>query len=95
MTFFFVILTLINNPKMSLQYISDNNGNKTAVIISISDWNKIPQKYKEKIIEPISEISQSELKEWLIDAEKSPNISIETFNKKWEKKKKEIQKLIV
>jgi hypothetical protein len=49
MTFFFVILTLINNPKMSLQYISDNNGNKTAVIISISDWNKIPQKYKEKI----------------------------------------------
>jgi hypothetical protein len=95
MTFFFVILTLINNPKMSLQYISDNNGNKTAVIISISDWNKIPQKYKEKIIEPISEISQSELKEWLIDAEKSPNISIETFNKKWENKKKEIQKLIV
>jgi hypothetical protein len=95
MTFFFVILTLINNPKMSLQYISDNNGNKTAVIISISDWNKIPQKYKEKIIEPISEISQSELEEWLIDAEKSPNISIETFNKKWEKKKKEIQKLIV
>lgn len=80
---------------MSLQYISDHNGNKTAVIISISDWNKIPQKYKENIVELFSEMSQNELNEWLIEAEKSPNLSFETFNKKWEKKKKEIQKLII
>ena len=32
---------------MNLQYLSDNFGNKTAVVIPIVDWKKITQKYKE------------------------------------------------
>ena len=31
---------------MSLQYISDNTGKKTAVIIPISEWNALKSKYK-------------------------------------------------
>ena len=32
---------------MELQYISDNEGNPTAVIIPINDWNNITQKHKD------------------------------------------------
>jgi len=32
---------------MTLQYISDNSGNHTAVIIPIADWNEITAKYKD------------------------------------------------
>ncbi len=32
---------------MNIQYISDNFGNKTAVVIPISDWNKLTKKYVE------------------------------------------------
>ena len=31
---------------MNLQYISDNLGNKTAVIIPISDWDLLTKQYK-------------------------------------------------
>lgn len=32
---------------MELQYISDNEGNPTAVIIPINEWNSITQKHKD------------------------------------------------
>jgi len=30
---------------MALQYISDNVGNKTAVIIPIEEWNQLKERY--------------------------------------------------
>jgi uncharacterized short protein YbdD (DUF466 family) len=30
---------------MSLQYVSDNTGQKTAVLISIEDWNQLRKKH--------------------------------------------------
>ena len=30
---------------MNLQYIQDNNGNTTAVVVPIEEWNKITEKY--------------------------------------------------
>ncbi|TRX38059.1 hypothetical protein FNW52_03935 [Flavobacterium sp. ZT3R18] len=36
------------------------------------------------------EMSQADFLKWIDDAEKSPTMSLETFNEKWEKKKKEI-----
>jgi len=32
---------------MNLQYISDNSGKTTAVVISISDWEVLTQKYSD------------------------------------------------
>lgn len=31
---------------MSLQFISDNHGNKVSVVIPIQDWNKLKKQYK-------------------------------------------------
>ncbi|CAN1536172.1 Conserved hypothetical protein CHP02574, addiction module [Flavobacteriaceae bacterium] len=36
---------------MKLQYLSDNFGNKTAVVIPISDWEKITKKHKDLVEE--------------------------------------------
>ena len=36
------------------------------------------------------EMSQEEFLKWIDDAEKSPTMSLETFNERWEKKKKQI-----
>lgn len=32
---------------MTLQYLSDNFGNRTAVVIPINEWNKITTKYND------------------------------------------------
>ena len=82
---------------MSVHYISDNLGNKTAVVIPITQWEKILKKYKgveKEVEEPITEMSQEEFVQWIADAEKSPSMSLETFNEKWEKKKQQLQSLI-
>jgi hypothetical protein len=79
---------------MSIQYISDNLGNKTAVIIPIEDWEKIPNKYKEQLDEPNLEMSPADFMEWIENAEKSSTLPLEELNAKWEKKKKELMKLI-
>ena len=39
---------------MNLQYISDNLGNKTAVIIPISDWDLLTKQYKITVKENIN-----------------------------------------
>jgi hypothetical protein len=36
------------------------------------------------------EMTQEEFLKWIDDAEKSPTMSLETFNEKWEKKKLDI-----
>lgn len=43
---------------MNIQYISDNQGNKTAVVIPISDWNKLTKKYIELENEVANDIPQ-------------------------------------
>lgn len=32
---------------MNLQYLQDNNGNTTAVVVPIEEWNKFTEKYHE------------------------------------------------
>ncbi|MFV7235176.1 MULTISPECIES: hypothetical protein [Flavobacterium] len=36
------------------------------------------------------QMTQEDFLKWIDDAEKSPTMSLETFNEKWEKKKSEI-----
>jgi hypothetical protein len=31
---------------MNLQYLQDNNGNTTAVVVPIQEWNQLTEKYK-------------------------------------------------
>ncbi|MEP6927089.1 MAG: hypothetical protein ABI834_05600 [Ginsengibacter sp.] len=32
---------------MNLQYLQDNNGNTTAVVVPIEEWNKFTEKYND------------------------------------------------
>ena len=32
---------------MNLQYLQDNNGNTTAVVVPIEEWNKFTEKYSD------------------------------------------------
>jgi hypothetical protein len=32
---------------MNLQYLQDNNGNTTAVVVPIKEWNRFTEKYKD------------------------------------------------
>jgi hypothetical protein len=32
---------------MSLHYLQDNNGNTTAVVVPIEEWNRFTEKYKD------------------------------------------------
>lgn len=32
---------------MNLQYLQDNNGNTTAVVVPIEDWNRFTEKYND------------------------------------------------
>lgn len=32
---------------MSLQYLQDNDGNTTAVVVPIEEWNRFTEKYKD------------------------------------------------
>ncbi|MCH4828445.1 MULTISPECIES: hypothetical protein [Flavobacterium] len=43
-----------------MHYISDNQGNKTAVVIPISDWNKLTKKY----IELESDVVANDIPQW-------------------------------
>ncbi|SHG09250.1 hypothetical protein SAMN05444372_102226 [Flavobacterium micromati] len=46
---------------MNVQYISDNLGNKTAVVVAIEDWESIKKSY------PSIENVNEELPEWQKD----------------------------
>jgi hypothetical protein len=95
---------------MAIQYLSDNLGNKTAVVIPIQDWQNITKKYNdlENVLTPANsnlknnnknsleeELTPEAFLNWIEAAEKSPKMSLETFNLKWEQKKEAIQKLIL
>lgn len=95
---------------MAIQYLSDNLGNKMAVVIPIQDWQNITKKYSdlENIFNPSDANFKSNNKNileekltpeaflnWIEAAEKSPKMSLETFNLKWEQRKAEVQKLIL
>ena len=42
------MLTLLTNKEaMNLQYLQDNNGNTTAVVVPIEEWNKFTEKYSD------------------------------------------------
>jgi hypothetical protein len=43
---------------MNLQYISDNSGHTTAVVIPIEEWNALKKKYKE--------FEQEEMKDFIV-----------------------------
>jgi hypothetical protein len=40
------------------------------------------------------QMTQEQFMQWIEDAEKSPNMTLEEFNKRWDKKKQQILKLI-
>jgi hypothetical protein len=40
------------------------------------------------------QLTQEEFVQWIEEAEKSPSMTLEEFNKKWDKKKQQILKLI-
>lgn len=47
---------------------------------------------KNKHIQNKNKLSNEDFLKWITIAEKSPTMSLETFNKKWEEKKLEIYK---
>lgn len=47
---------------------------------------------KKKHIQNKNKLSNEDFLKWITIAEKSPTMSLETFNKKWEEKKLEIYK---
>jgi hypothetical protein len=84
---------MINTLKlnaMSLHYISDNLGNKTAVVIPINQWQKIHQKF-EGIANEISvseeELTPAAFNQWITNAEQSADLTLEEFKDKWKEKK--------
>lgn len=84
---------------MNLQYILDNSGNKTAVVIPISEWKKITKKYKDIESKNDSsnnnQMSKQEFKQWIEKAENETGMTLEEFNESWQKNIQKIKKLIV
>ena len=82
---------------MNLQYISDKSGNKTAVVVPIDQWKQILQKFKgieRELGVSNDKLTVEEFEQWIENAEKSNNMSLEEFNAKWEQKKLELKNLI-
>ncbi len=88
------ILWLNENFELRNQLLRKAAKRKTTVIIPINHREKIPQKYKDHLMESNSEMTSNEFMDWIENAEKSPTLSIEEFNAKWEQKKQEILKII-
>ena len=65
---------------MDLQYISDDNGNKTSVIIPIEKWNKLLQDLFVKKTDEIPEWQIEEVNNRITALNKNPNSAID-FNK--------------
>ena len=71
---------------MNLQYISDDKGNRTAVVIPIDKWNLLTKKYKkldnEIVIKDLQEIPdwQKEIVMNRIEHKKEPVDAFEMLN---------------
>jgi len=64
---------------MSLQYITDSNGQTTGVFIPIKEWEKLKSKYKdidESTIE-IPEWQMNEVRERLAEYKKNPKLGLD------------------
>lgn len=83
---------------MNLQYLSDELGKKTAVVIPIEDWEKITKKFGD--LEDFSndfqekKMSGKEFENWIDEAEATENLTLEEFQSLWKKKEKELKNLI-
>lgn len=55
---------------------------------------KFPLILEEEIEEPFAEMSKEEFLQWIENAEKSPTMSLEIFNEKWEKEMQNIKSLM-
>ena len=76
---------------MSLQYISDNNGQTTGVFIPIQEWNKLRNKYSELESEEltIQELHLSEIDKRLEDYKNNPSQVLD-FNKAMDEIEKDL-----
>jgi hypothetical protein len=66
---------------MNLQYLQDNNGNTTAVVIPIDEWNRFTEKYND--IEELPQWQQHIIDQRLDFIKNHPDqlISVEDFIK--------------
>ena len=62
---------------MNLQYISDDNGNKTSVIIPIEKWNKLLQDLFVKEVNEIPEWQIQEVNDRISELDKNPISAID------------------
>jgi putative addiction module component (TIGR02574 family) len=63
----------------ALQYIQDNTGNTTAVIVPIDDWNKITERYSD--VEELPQWQKNMINQRLESYKKNPEkaMPIEQF----------------
>ena len=62
---------------MNLQYISDDDGNKTSVIIPIDKWNKLLQDLFVNKIDEIPEWQKEEVNHRMKELEEQPETAID------------------
>lgn len=64
---------------MSLQYLQDNNGTTTAVVVPIEDWNRIKEKFSD--LEELPQWQKELIDGRLAHLQKHPQsvISLENF----------------
>lgn len=76
---------------MSLQFISDNNGQTTGVFIPIKEWNKLKNKYKEleseELTIPVWHLEEIENR---LNEVKNDKISVLDFNQSMDELEKEL-----
>ena len=76
---------------MSLQFISDNNGQTTGVFIPIKEWNKLKNKYKEleseELTIPVWHLEEIENR---LNEVKNDKISVLDFNQSMYELEKEL-----
>ncbi|MEP7111338.1 MAG: addiction module protein [Ferruginibacter sp.] len=66
---------------MNLQYLQDNKGNTTAVVVPIEEWNKFTEKYTD--LEELPEWQKKMIDERLESFRQNPNdlVSMEEIDK--------------
>lgn len=66
---------------MNLQYLKDNNGNTTAVVIPIEEWNKFTEKYSD--LEELPQWQKNIIDQRLDGIKNHPDelVSLESFMK--------------
>jgi inorganic pyrophosphatase len=75
---------------LNLQYLQDNKGNTTAVVVPIEEWNKFTEKYND--LEELPEWQKKMIDERLESYRKNPNdlVSMEEIEKILEEEDEEL-----